>query len=124
MTKRTKVDKPFASGTMSKAQFFSFIRAGLRQKSRRWKPIYDCLNAAKRPSKDKNNKRLKWQYQCNRCKRWKQRTEVSVDHIMPCGSLNELTDLPQFVKTLFCEVDNLQVLCDACHTKKGKEDKA
>jgi len=123
MGKRT-IDRPFASGTMTKAAFFSFIRAGLRQKSRRWKPIYDCLNAARRPSKDKRNKRLKWQFQCAKCKRWKARTEVTVDHIKPCGSLNSLEDLPNFVKTLFCEVDNLQCLCKTCHDKKTTEDRA
>lgn len=120
---KTIKDKPFASGTMTEAAFWSFIRSGLRQKSRRWKPIYDCLNLAKRESKDKNNKRLKWQYQCAKCKKWHPRAEVSVDHIKPCGSLNKLEDLAQFVKTLFCEVDNLQVLCDKCHDTKSKEDR-
>ncbi len=119
---RKKVDKPFASGTMTKAAFFSFIRSGLRQKSRRWKPIYDCLNEAKRPSKSKN-KRLKWEYQCAQCKKWKARTDVTVDHITPCGSLNSLEDLPMFVKTLFCETDNLQCLCDACHNKKTNKER-
>lgn len=121
---KKKVEKPFASGTMSKSQFFSFLRSGLRQKSRRWKPIYDCLNEARRPSKSKKNKRLKWEFQCNLCKKWFARTDVTVDHIKPAGSLNELADLPEFVKTLFCELDNLQVACTACHkTKTDKERK-
>lgn len=119
---KKQVDRPFASGTMTKAAFFSFIRSGLRQKSRRWKPIYDCLNAAKRPSKSKN-KRLKWEYRCAKCKKWKARADVTVDHIVPCGSLNTLEDLPMFVKTLFCEIDNLQILCDACHTAKTQKER-
>lgn len=123
MAKRQPVDRPFASGTMTKSAMMSFLRSGLRQKSRRWKPIYDCLNAAKRPSKDKKNKRLKWQYQCAMCKKWKAGSEVSVDHILPAGSLRELSDLPEFVRRLFCEIDNLQVLCASCHTKKTAQDK-
>jgi len=117
-------DRPFASGTMTKAQFFSFIRAALRQKSRRWKPIYDCLSAARRPSKDKKNKRLKWQFQCSMCKRWHAQSGVSVDHIVPCGSLNELEDLPGFVKRLFVEIDGLRVLCHACHAKVTQEQRS
>lgn len=122
MAPRKKVEKPFASGTMTKAAFFSFIRSGLRQKSRRWKPIYDCLNNARRPSKSKN-KRLKWEFKCAKCKKWHPQSNVSVDHIIPAGSLNSLDDLPMFVKTLFCELDNLQVLCSSCHTVKTTEDR-
>jgi hypothetical protein len=44
--------------------------------------------------------------------------EVSVDHIIPAGSLRSFSDLPQFVEILFCEADNLQVLCHACHGRK------
>ena len=29
-------------------------------------------------------------------------------------------DLPKFVETLFCEQDNLQVLCKTCHDEKTK----
>lgn len=124
MTKQKRpVDKPFASGTMTKAAFFSFIRSGLRQKSRRWKPIYDCLNAAKRPSKDKKNKRLKWQFLCKKCKSWVPRTEITVDHIIPAGSLNSLEDLPGFVSRLFCEVDGLQAICKNCHAAKTEEER-
>lgn len=107
---------------MTESAYWSFIRAGLRQKSRRWKPIYDCLNQAKRPSKSKTNKRLKWEYKCSKCKKWYANKEVTVDHIVPCGSLTCSEDLPKFVETLFCEKDNLQVLCKSCHdTKTAKE---
>ena len=48
---------------------------------------------------------------------------INVDHIIPAGSLNTSTDLPQFVERLFCEQDNLQVLCEACHDKKTLKEK-
>ena len=41
-----------------------------------------------------------------------------MDHIEPAGSLNCSNDLPAFVDTLFCEVDNLQTLCKTCHDEK------
>jgi hypothetical protein len=44
--------------------------------------------------------------------------EVAVDHIVPAGQLRSFDDLPKFVEILFCEADNLQVLCHACHGRK------
>jgi len=120
--KKPKKEKPFASGTMTVSAFFSFIRSGLRQKSRRWKPIYDCLAAARRPSQSAN-KRLKWEFQCAGCKEWFAQKQVSVDHIRPVGSLRSFDDLPLFVANLFCELENLQVLCTTCHLTKTDEDK-
>ena len=123
MAKKQLVPRTRGGGRYTESSFWSFIRSALRQKSRRWGPIYECLNDAKRPSKDKKNLRLKWQYQCAKCRRWKAQKEVSVDHIKPAGSLRSGDDLKAFVETLFCEKDNLQVLCSSCHTKKTAEDK-
>lgn len=122
MPKKVK-EKPFGGGRYTQSQFFSFIRSALRQKSRRWAPIYECLQDARRPSKSKNA-RLKWEYKCAKCKRWKPQKEVSVDHIVPAGSLNSFEDLPGFVQRLFCERDGLQVLCKTCHDKKTNKEKS
>lgn len=99
---------------MTEAAFWSFIRSGLRQKSRRWAPIFQTLAAAKRKSQS-DNPRLKWEYQCAMCGNWFPQKAVSVDHIVPCGSLKSFADLPGFVERLFCERDKLRVLCDGCH---------
>ena len=48
---------------------------------------------------------------------------INVDHIIPAGSLNTAQDLPLFVERLFCEQDNLQVLCTTCHDKKTLKEK-
>ena len=42
---------------------------------------------------------------------------VEVDHIEACGSLKGPEDLAGFVTRLFCEADNLRVLCRPCHKK-------
>lgn len=118
-----KFPRPYGGGRYTKAGYFGFIRSGLRQKSMRWPPKYDVMNAAKRPHKGKD-KRRKFDYQCNGCKKWCKGSEVSVDHIQECGSLKDFDDLPRFVETLFCEADNLQVLCKTCHDKKSKEARA
>lgn len=122
MAKRKLVNKTRNAGTMSEAAFWSFIRSALRQKSRWWKPIAMCKANARREHKGVN-KRQKYEYQCNKCKKWFPDKKINIDHIIPAGSLNCANDLPQFVERLFCEVENLQVLCIHCHDIKSKEDK-
>lgn len=115
--KRSRVAKTRNSGTMSESAFWSFIRSALRNKSRWWKPITECKQKARRPYTGPK-KRQKFEYQCNECKAWFPEKEINVDHICPAGSLNSAQDLPGFVERLFCEIDNLQVLCTGCHDKK------
>jgi 5-methylcytosine-specific restriction endonuclease McrA len=107
---------------MTESAFWSFIRSGLRQKSRWWKPITECKLKAKRKYKGPN-KRQRFEYQCNTCKEWFAEKNINVDHILPAGSLNCAQDLPGFVERLFCEINNLQVLCTTCHDNKTKLDK-
>jgi 5-methylcytosine-specific restriction endonuclease McrA len=110
------------AGTMTESAFWSFIRSGLRQKSRWWKPITECKLKAKRIYKGPN-KRQKFEYQCNSCKQWFAEKNINVDHIVGAGSLNCGADLDGFVNRLFCEADNLQVLCTTCHDQKTKLEK-
>lgn len=120
--KGKKVVRDYNAGTWTSSMFWSFIRSSLRQKSRWWKPILIAKMNARRPYKGPN-KRLKWEYQCNKCKKWYPDKKVNVDHIAPLGELRCYEDLPNFVKTLFCEASNLQVLCSGCHDKKTKQEK-
>jgi len=117
------VPKPRNAGTMTESAFWSFIRSALRQKSRWWKPILQCKLAARRAYKGPN-KRQKFEYQCAICEKWFQEKKINVDHIIPAGSLNCAADLPGFVERLFCEKDNLQVLCEKCHDEKTKTEKS
>ena len=122
MAKKATTPKTRNSGTLTESAFWSFIRSGLRQKSRWWKPISECKAKAKRPYKGPL-KRQKFEYQCNECKGWYPDKQINVDHIIPAGTLTCSTDLPGFVERLFCEVDNLQVLCESCHNKKTQLEK-
>ena len=121
-TARKKVDKPRNAGTMSESAFWSFIRSGLRQKSRFWKPITQCKLAARRPYKGPN-KRQKFEYLCNVCNKWFPEKKINIDHIQPAGSLRSAQDLPGFVERLFCEIDNLQCICESCHNVKTQNEK-
>lgn len=122
VTRKTTTVKTRASGTMTEAAFWSFIRSGLRQKSRWWKPLSDCKLQGKTVYQGPNKKQ-KFQYQCNECKGWFAEKNIEIDHIIPAGSLNCKEDLPGFVERLFCEVDGLQILCSSCHDVKTKQEK-
>lgn len=126
---KKKISKPRVArtrnaGTMTESAFWSMIRSALRQKSRWWKPISLCKQLSKRKYTGvKKKTRQLWEYQCNCCKEWFPEKLINVDHIVPAGSLNRADDLPGFVERLFCEIDNLQVLCSKCHDKKTKLEK-
>lgn len=110
------------NATMTESAFWSFIRSALRQKSRFWKPIKQCKENSRRKYSGPN-KRQKFEYLCAHCNKWFAEKQINVDHITPAGSLNHAQDLPGFVERLFCEIDNLQVLCSTCHDKKTKNEK-
>lgn len=122
VTRRTATPKTRNAGTMTESAFWSFIRSTLRQKSRWWKPITQCKLESRRPYKGPL-KRQKFEYQCNSCKQWFPEKKINVDHIIGAGSLNCGADLPGFVERLFCEQDNLQVLCEVCHNEKTQLEK-
>ena len=117
-----KVIKTRNAGTMSESAFWGFIRSALRQKSRWWKPITQCKQNAKRPYKGAN-KRQKFEYQCNKCKKWFPDKQINIDHITPAGELNKADDLPGFVERLFVEESGLQVLCNNCHAAKTEQER-
>lgn len=110
------------SGKFTEAGYWTMIRSTLRAKSRYWKPVTETKKKARRKYQGEN-KLQRWEYQCAQCKGWFKDKEVKVDHINPVGTLKCAEDLPAFVENLFCEEDNLQCLCDACHTIKTKEER-
>jgi len=123
MMPRKLVEKPYSSGTWSKARYFGFIRSALRRASVRWGPKNEAATDARRPSKSKN-KRLKWEFQCADCGKWCARKDTSVHHIVPCGTLKCYDDLPLFVERLFCEKEGFVLVCDKCHRARHEKEKA
>lgn len=114
--------KPRNAGTMTEAGFWAFIRSSLRQRSRFWKPILLAKDKVKRKYEGPNKKQ-KYEYQCNHCKKWYAAKNVNVDHVVPAGELNCAADLPGFVERLFIEEHGLQVLCLSCHDKKSANER-
>jgi len=109
-----QIDKPYCNGTWSRAKYFGFIRSALRQATMRF-PVKQMVLVENRRPYNGEDKRTKWEYECLHCKHWLKRKDVEVDHIKPAGTLTCYEDLPRFVRNLYCEKDNLRILCCQCH---------
>lgn len=120
MPPRTPPFAPYPA--WSEAKFFGFLRSALRSASSKWPPKYTVLLNARRPSQSEN-KRLKWEFRCAACGQWFPQKEVSVDHIVPVGTLRSWDDVAPFCQRLFVGEDGLQVLCTADHHTKTQQER-
>jgi len=118
-----RVERTRAGGTWTEARYFSFIRSALRLASSKYPVKFQVKAAARRNKPEGVEGRHHFEFQCKECDGWFPDKEISVDHIEPAGSLKKYEDLPGFVERLFCEADNLQVLCDGCHHVKTQAER-
>ncbi len=102
--------------TWSEARFWGFLRSALRSAWSKWPPKYEVLAEAKRPYTG-SNKLQKWEFLCTKCGSYYKQKDVSVDHIIPAGSLSSWEDIPEFASRLFVGKDQLRVLCNTCHQR-------
>ena len=102
---------------MTKAEYENYIRQGLRMASIRWPVRGQVLRAATREYTGPIPRR-KVERQCAACQNWFFSEDVQVDHIQECGSL--VDDPGGFIARMFCEADNMQVLCKGCHQAKTR----
>ena len=116
-----RVKRTRAGGRWTEARYFSFIRSALRRASMKYPVKNDVLDAGRKNKPKGAPGRHQYIYQCAECSKWYERKRIDVDHIVEAGSLKTFDDLPGFVSRLFCEADNLQLLCNGpqgCHNKK------
>ncbi len=83
--KTNRVERTRAGGEWTEAAFWSFIRSGLREMSRRWPPLVRHVFTASRRKYTGPNRRQKWEYECCECGAWKMQKDVQADHIEPRG---------------------------------------
>lgn len=113
------------SGRWTQARFDTFIKGALRSASRKWGPLNDCL---------KDARVRRGVYKCAGCEqqvpastsvRGKRVKNAVVDHILPVIDPEVgFTSWDDYVDRLFCETENLQVLCHNCHEEKTNNEKA
>lgn len=120
---------------MSKPFIFrAWLIRQLRRASYRFPPFYKVENAAKREffidGKTPGKKLRRVEYQCNQCKNWFNKKEINKDHIIPVIDPvrgfplqeNGDDDWTEYIKRMF--MNNVQMLCIACHNiKSGDENK-
>ena len=119
---RGSEDREYNGGTWTRGRFNSFVTSILRSGSRRWGPKYECLNAAKTEKKvNVSTGRVAQHFLCNECGHDFPQKQIEVDHKIPIGT--EKT-WDEFIDRLFCERDNLQVLCRECHKQKSLKERS
>lgn len=93
---------------------WAFSKNALRRASRYW------WSYSEAESRGRVSRGL---YLCASCQEQFKRKEVQIDHINPVVSTDGGTnDLNTYVDTLFCDPENLQLLCLPCHKiKSGAE---
>ena len=119
----------FNNGEWTQSRFNSFIKSALRQASTRWPPknkikkkarltrgIYLCSGFKTLPHEVPASIQLE--------DKKKRTNNVLVDHINPViNPTKGFTTWDEVINRLFCEEDNLQVLCYDYHTRKTQEEK-
>lgn len=123
MPKKTPPFKEYP--TWTEARFWSFIRSALRRTMSRWPPKIEAKKKARRAHTG-DNKRQKWEYQCDSCKGWFMDKETEMDHLVECGSLRCYEDLHGFVERLFVGEHGWRCVCKKCHreiTRQQREAK-
>ena len=114
----------YNGGEWTQARFNSFVKGGLRGISKRWPPKYQCLNAAKQGKRiNVNTGRLAEHYLCAVCNQSFPAKDVQVDHKEPVVPVSGFTSWDEVIDRMFCEADNLQVLCTSCHKVKTSEER-
>lgn len=110
-------------GRWTKAQFNSFIKNNLRSATRKWAPINACKKKAHVGHGE---------YLCAGCneivpptifdeEKNKRVKNIFIDHIIPIIDPEiGFTTWDECIDRMFCDSDNLQLLCKKCHDVKSQ----
>ena len=112
-------------GEWTDARFRSFVTSALRAASRRWPVKYKALKAAfaGRQVNAKTGK-LAMHYKCAKCKKLFVAADVQVDHVQPVVDPKKgFVGWDVYIDRMFCEIENLQVLCKSDHKIKTDQEK-
>lgn len=123
MGKRWELTK--CDGQWTQAKFNSFIKNNLRSATRKWGPIHKCTKRAHV---------ARGLYKCDGCgdevpptttcpeKRVRVKN-IFVDHIVPIvDPAVGFVSWDMIIERMFCDSDNLQLLCLKCHKTKSQEE--
>lgn len=113
------------NNTWTQAKFNSFIKNNLRSATRKWGPIHKCT---------KDARVARGLYKCACCQEEvpptvvceetnKRVKNIFVDHIVPIvDPAVGFVSWDSVIERMFCDSDNLQILCLNCHKVKSQEE--
>lgn len=115
----------FNGGKWTEGKFHSFVKSALRAASRKWPPKYETINAALVGQKvNAATGRLAKHFKCAGCAGEFPASQIQVDHIEAIINPKVgFTNWDDVVNAMFCEKENLQVLCTTCHKSKTAEER-
>jgi hypothetical protein len=114
--------KDRCGGRWTQAKYMSFIKNQLRSASRKWAPIHDCKVLARVGRGIYHCAECEQDVPCTIREGRKKINNVYVDHIEPIVPTTGWVSWDSCIERMFCELDNLQLLCKACHDVKSKEE--
>ena len=123
-SKKKPTKKRASPKEWTEARKHAFIVSVLRAGTRRWPPKWQTLEEAKTEKKiNKATGRMAQHYLCATCCDEFSSTNVQVGHIEPVVGDAGFTTWDDYIQQMFCDKENLQVLCKACHALKTKLEK-
>jgi len=116
-------NRKYNDGEWTEARFRAFIISALRAYMKRFPPKWKALkDAAVGRLINKRSGRLAEHYLCADCGDFFIARDVQVDHIEPVVSPKEgFQDWWTYMNRLYCEADNLQVLCNLVTNKRQRK---
>jgi len=102
----------------TKAEFFKYIRGALRMQWKRYPLKIEFKNSraiSNFEGSGVTNPRVKKVVQCDECKNWFAQSATEVDHLKPCGTIRDWETASTFMHNMFCDKDNMSIVCVPCH---------
>lgn len=111
--------------TWTAGRLKTFITSTLRSGFRKYPPKFETLKEASVGKKvNKKTGRMAEHFKCAECKKEYPAKEVNVDHIEPVVCPKDgFINWDVYIKRMFCEKSNLQVLCEKCHDVKSADER-
>ena len=115
----------YNGGLWTPQRFKAWLVGVLRRSVSRWQPKQEALkDACVGQLTNKRTGRQAKHYLCVACGGLFIARDVQVDHIEPVvDPFVGFVDWETFIDRLFCEKENLQVLCKPCHKEKTAEER-
>lgn len=116
----SKVPLTRASNTLTEAEVSAKVLSALRRVTKFWPPKMQKIQEGRRPNQSEN-KRLKWENNCEQCHGWFPESEIEVDHIVNCGGISGpdwMDKIKPWLMRALVEIEGYQRLCLSCHKIK------